>query len=78
MFEERRAECEMKDNRRIVMMRARTPRRAGARGGSSGCTGGYAERFEKGSPDTPPDYLIVLSNDMSRSFDAFSYLYSGV
>ena len=37
--------------------------------------GVYAKHLEKGSPDTPLDYLIGLFKDMSRSFDAFSYLF---
>lgn len=37
--------------------------------------GVYAKRVEKGSPDTPLDYLIGLFEDMSRSFDALSSVF---
>ena len=39
-----------------------------------GPDGVYAEHLKKYRYDTPLDYLIGLFEDMSRSFDAFSYL----
>lgn len=60
---------EMGDRRRIVMMRARETRVM--RKTRWRRTGGYAKRFEKGGPDN----LVGIFKDMSRSFDAFSYLF---